>query len=190
MSSDTSLPLGLEDRLRTYFGAFLPDAAVDEALDEVVSDLHYWRDADEVSAFRTAHLSLTSQVRVATDVEALVLHHDAHLPVSAVARILGMPEADVGRLLDAALAELREAPSASAPQPIHSGNTIRIDAVDEPFGEESHGPSTSTDDRSGVPRRGLLAGLVGALLIAAVLIVLAAGDAWGCVDAAETVAAP
>lgn len=188
MSSDTSLPVDLEDRLRAYFGAFLPEVAADEAVNEVAADLHYWHDVDEVSAFRTAHLLLTGQVRVATDVEALVLHHDADLPVPAVGRVLGLPEAEVRRRLHAALIELGEAP-ATSPSPHEPGprrepgpNTIRIDALEEADElDEVPEPTTTAEGPTWSPRRRWVVALLGVLLIGAVVtgVVLAVGGTTG-----------
>lgn len=105
------LPDELQERLRTYFAAFLPVAAVEDALDSVASTIAYWGDRDEVAVLAAARAELASRLRVAPDVEALVLHDDVGVPVPEVAEILDLPASRIRQMLDAALVELGEPPS-------------------------------------------------------------------------------
>lgn len=177
MSSGASLPDELEEGVRTYLGAFLPAAAVDEALRGIREDLDYWGDDGTVAVFTAAHAELDSRLRIATDVETLVLHDDVGLPVADVAEILEIPPDDLRRMLRDALIELGEVGSDSSPSPPRS----------EPAGAEA--PSTaapSVDEESG-PLRSLVAALVGLVLLGAIVIavVVSAGGPSACRDAAD-----
>lgn len=102
------LPPDVEARVRAYLAAFLPPEAVDEAVDEVASDSGFWGDTDDTEILAVAHAVLASRLRVATDVEVLVLNEDVGLSVPEIAATLALPQVQVRRVLDHALAVLAD----------------------------------------------------------------------------------
>ncbi|MBW3621726.1 MAG: hypothetical protein KY461_15895, partial [Actinobacteria bacterium] len=130
------LPPDVAARVRTYLAAFLPPEAVDEAVDEVAADSGFWGDTDETEILAVAHAVLASRLRVATDVEVLVLNEDVGLPVDRIAAVLTLPPAEVRRILDEALAVLAGADvDDPAPDPSGAddpGTVVTAEAIASP----------------------------------------------------------
>lgn len=170
------LPPDVEARVRAYLAAFLPAGAVDDAVDEVTSDTGFWGDTDDTEILAVAHAVLASRLRVATDVEVLVLHEDAGLSVPEVAAVLALPPAAVRRILDEALAVLADVEDDAGGTPAAAGPVVA--GGDAPAGvAPAPGPAAGTvpGDTPTRPRRQRV------LLLAAVLGVVAVAlvAAWG-----------
>ncbi|MBW3658097.1 MAG: hypothetical protein KY457_05625, partial [Actinobacteria bacterium] len=137
------LPPDVEARVRAYLAAFLPADAVDDAVAEVASDSGFWGDTDVTEVLAVAHAVLASRLRVATDVEVLVLNEDAGLSVTQIAAVLALPPAEVRRILDDALAVLADVDGDAdgvtvEPEPLH------------PRGDPHPGPRAPADETAPV----------------------------------------
>lgn len=188
-SSSGPLPPDVAVRVRAYLAAFLPPAAIDEAVDEVAADSGFWGDTDAVEVLAVAHTVLASRLRIAPEVEALVLQDDVGLTVPEIAGVLGLAPTHVRGMLDEALAvlgdpELADAtPGGTAPAlpdvPDHAGAA----AVTTPGpAAEERGPTDGAEPAVVGRRRQRLVvlGAVGAVVLVALAAawVLARGD--GC----------
>lgn len=166
------LPPDVAERVRAYLAAFLPAGEVDDAVSEVAADTRYWGDTDQGQILAVAHTVLTSRLRIAVDVEVLVLNEDVGLTVPEIAEVLGLAPTEVRRILDEALAVVAEPEPAPAPAvvpepvPISTAEPAAA-APAVPAGPEEHVPP-----RAGSRRRATL--LVAAALAVAVVAVLAA----------------
>lgn len=169
------LPPEVADRVRTYLAAFLPAPAVDDAVAEVAADSGFWGDTDETEILAVAHAVLTSRLRVATDVEVLVLNEDVGLPVERIAAVLAMQPAAVRRILDEALALLADTdvddPVAGSVAP-PADRVASVAAPADPAGQPVGAPVTP-DASPRIRRRPRLAVVLAALLVVAVALAAA-----------------
>ncbi len=145
--TDDTYPPHLVERVWAYFAAFLPPAAVDGAVDETLADADFWGDDDEVQVLRAAHAVLTSRIRVAADVEVLVLVEDLELDVDRAAEVVDLPPARVSALLDEAYAILA-GPESAAPAPTPPPETTAT----PPASPETSEPEPRLADRIGIER--------------------------------------
>lgn len=139
----TGLPPDVAAHVRTYLGAFLPAGEVDEAVGEVASDSGFWGDTDEADILAVAHAVLASRLRVATDVEVLVLNEDVGLTVPGIAAVLALPPAQVRRILDEALAVLAD-PERTDPELADPAGGTRASAAAPTPPAPSTSPAPST----------------------------------------------
>ncbi len=107
----------VERPLRAYLAALLPPDAIEAAVAEV-SD-HVRPDDDPATVFAAAHEVVSQRARVATDVEAEVLVHEAGLTIPETARALGVePDAVEDALATAeAVADELDVPLPSPSRP-------------------------------------------------------------------------
>jgi hypothetical protein len=192
------LPPDVAVRVRAYLAAFLPPTAIDEAVDEVTDDSRFWGDTDAVEVLAVAHTVLGSRLRVAPEVEVLVLQEDVGLTVPEIAGVLGLPATEVRGMLDEALAVLADpeladaSPGGTAPSP--SQEAGRPPAADAPASPPPATPapaSAPSADRPS-PARGarrrqrlvVLAVVFGVVLVALGAAWLLGGDG-GCPGEAD-----
>ncbi len=105
-SGPSPLPDDLVARARTYFGAFLSPDAADAALDQLrrtVGD-----DLATPTVLRHAHDVLGERLRIASDLEVLVLREDVGIDADDAATVMGLSAAEVEELYAEALAVLEE----------------------------------------------------------------------------------
>ena len=162
MSSGTPIPHDVEERVRTYLGAFLRGADVHDAMVGIRRDLEYWGDGGELAVFTAAHAELDSRLRIATNVEALVLHDDVGLPIPVVSEILAVPPEELRSMLRDALIELGEI----GPDPSPSATPVAI--PDGGLVDTPSAPSPPADEGPTLPW-GAIA--VGAAVLLVVLVV-------------------
>lgn len=179
-------PPDVEARVRAYLAAFLPPDALDDAVAEVASDSGFWGDTDDTQILAVAHAVLSSRLRVATDVEVLVLNEDAGLSVSEIAAVLALPPTEVRRILDDALAVLADVDGDAGdarPEPGDGALGLRADprphaevVPSERSAPVPTAPPDAAPSSSPVPRRRRQRLLLLAAVLAVVGVALAA--AW------------
>lgn len=167
-------------KVRAYLDAFLPPQAVDEAVDEVANDSGFWGDTEATQILAVAHGVLASRMRVATDVEVLVLNEDVGLSVPGIAAVLALPRGEVRRILDETLAVLADPELGEADRPTGSARTTgvgplpgavpatREEQTDRPIAPGDAPPRSDLRTPDGRRRRLVLA--AAALVVAAVAL--------------------
>lgn len=175
------LPPDVEAQVRTYLTAFLPPDAVDDAVGEVASDSGFWGDTDDTEILAVAHAVLASRLRVATEVEVLVLNEDVGLSVPGIAAVLALPPAQVRRVLDDALAVLAdvEQEDTSAVRDAGGGTSARPGPAPAPSSGEVPGAAPPSPVS---PRRRRQRVLLLTATVAVVVVALAAAWRVGRVD--------
>lgn len=183
------LPPDIAARVRAYLGAFLAPEQLDDAVEEVAADARFWGDTAETDILAVAHGVLASHLRVATDVEVLVLNDDVGLSVPEIGAVLGLPPTEVRRTLDDALAVLAE-PEAAPPSP---APTAAVPApVPEPRPGAEVAPPTAPAPapiRQGRPPVAVLVAAV-VVVVAAIVVAWVLRDAGGPSPRAATDGTP
>lgn len=107
------LPDPVARRARTYLAALVPPAETSDAWHELLADVTYWGDRDEVAVLRLAHQVVLQHERVTAEAAVLVLDEVGVTSPDAVAAVLdvGPPEAEalVQRVADH-VAEAEQSP--------------------------------------------------------------------------------